>query len=180
MSERTYDVSPERRMIYHIGQGASAVGLLLFLSNFCVIGCELSGTKRSAHTNVFNDHGDFFSRIREGHEAFERHRDDSKRDMAGFVFRGVGGFILIALGGFLMSIGRHGLAGAGVTLNPQKARKDLEPHNRAAGGMLNDALEEVDVLKSLKGEPTVKVRCRSCSALNDEAAKFCNQCGKPV
>lgn len=26
----------------------------------------------------------------------------------------------------------------------------------------------------------VKLRCRACAALNDEAAKFCQQCGKPV
>ena len=29
-------------------------------------------------------------------------------------------------------------------------------------------------------EPVVKVRCRGCSALNDEHAKFCNQCGAAV
>lgn len=28
--------------------------------------------------------------------------------------------------------------------------------------------------------PTVKVRCRSCGALEDEAAKFCSQCGAPT
>jgi ribosomal protein L40E len=28
--------------------------------------------------------------------------------------------------------------------------------------------------------PQIKVRCRRCQALNDEAAKFCNQCGAAI
>lgn len=28
--------------------------------------------------------------------------------------------------------------------------------------------------------PAVKVRCRSCQALEDETAKFCSQCGAPT
>lgn len=29
-------------------------------------------------------------------------------------------------------------------------------------------------------QPTVRVRCRQCRALNDETAKFCNQCGSAM
>ncbi|HZZ29232.1 MAG TPA: zinc ribbon domain-containing protein [Pirellulales bacterium] len=33
---------------------------------------------------------------------------------------------------------------------------------------------------SEEATPEVKVRCQKCRALNDEAAKFCNQCGAPL
>jgi rRNA maturation endonuclease Nob1 len=72
-------------------------------------------------------------------------------------------------------------------LDPQRSRKDLEPWSRAAGGMTDDALDEIELAKKLgkkldeptaaAAEPVVKVRCRGCSALNDEKAKFCSQCG---
>ena len=57
------------------------------------------------------------------------------------------------------------------------------------GEMLNDALSEVDVVKKLgdrleaaapTASPLVKVRCRKCAALNDESAKFCNQCSAAI
>ena len=41
--------------------------------------------------------------------------------------------------------GRRGLAGSGMILDPQQARKDVEPWTRMAGGMANDALSEVDL-----------------------------------
>ena len=67
-------------------------------------------------------------------------------------------------------------------LDPERAREDLEPWSHMGGGMVQDALSEVNVVKKLEdrldgGAPQVKVRCRACQALNDEAAKFCNQCG---
>jgi hypothetical protein len=71
-----------------------------------------------------------------------------------------------------------------------RKRKDLEPWNRAAGGMTNDALDEIDLAKKLEKKldesddppplPVVKVRCRACQTLNDETAKFCNQCGEAL
>ena len=35
-------------------------------------------------------------------------------------------------------------------LDPQQAREDTEPLNRAAGGMLQDALSEVPLVKKLE------------------------------
>ncbi|RYG61882.1 zinc ribbon domain-containing protein [bacterium] len=51
-----------------------------------------------------------------------------------------------------------------------------------AGGMVNDALEQVDVVKSVSasGREVIKVRCPACRTLNDEDAKFCDECGKPL
>lgn len=90
------------------------------------------------------------------------------------------GFVLIIIGSVLRGIGARGLAGSGVVLDPQKAREDLEPYTRAGGGMIKDALEETGLTRPDNYEPQVKVRCRSCQALNDETAKYCNQCGEEL
>lgn len=165
-------ISPERQVAYYAGMGCIALGFLLFISNF-FMGPKLGGGR---DLNP-GDH-DFWDRAQERHNEFGRGMDT-------MMFRAVGGMVLMMIGGGLMAVGRMGLAGSGVVLDPEKARKDLEPWNRAAGGMANDALEEVDLAKKLAkkldepapAEPVVKVRCRGCSALNDEHAKFCNQCG---
>jgi len=39
----------------------------------------------------------------------------------------LGGMFLVAAGGFMRSIGAKGLAGSGVILDPERARKDVEP-----------------------------------------------------
>ena len=53
-------------------------------------------------------------------------------------------FIALA-GGIMTNIGQRGLAGAGVVLDPEAARRDVEPWSRMAGGMLKDALDEADI-----------------------------------
>lgn len=97
---------------------------------------------------------------------------------------GIFGFILIFIGGIVMNIGARGAAGSGLILDPDKAREDLNPYASAAGRLINDALEEVDVLK--KGgsggdaEEVIRIRCRECGELNEEDAKFCKNCGKAL
>lgn len=147
------DISPERKMLYYSGMACSGFGVLLFCSVF-VTGCMNFGN-------------------------FDNFEGEAKSSMA----RSLGGMVLMVGGGFLMNLGRHGAAGSGVVLDPRQARKDLEPWNRAAGGMTSDALDEIGIAKKLEAKfgeppspPVVKVRCRACSALNDEQAKFCNQC----
>lgn len=91
------------------------------------------------------------------------------------------GVIMIIIGNILMTVGRRGLAGSGIILDPNKAREDLKPYSRQAGAMINDVLEEVEVLHDTKeSSQTVKVRCRNCKSLNDESAKYCNQCGEEL
>jgi hypothetical protein len=156
-------ITPDRKLMYYGGMICSGVGALLFLSTFV-----------SACTN-FGNFDNFH----------ERTRDEFGRAIAGM--------ILMMIGGVLMNIGRSGFAGSGVILDPEKTRKDLEPWNRTAGGMTQDALSEIEVVKKLEKyldepavpaaappEPVVKIRCRACSALNDEHAKFCNQCAAPL
>ena len=84
------------------------------------------------------------------------------------------------VGGFLNVIGGKGLAGAGLILDPDRARKDLKPYSKMAGGMLEDALENRDLSQSVSPGETIKIRCRPCGWLNDEESNFCHECGKPI
>ncbi|HUR52843.1 MAG TPA: hypothetical protein VMZ71_01845 [Gemmataceae bacterium] len=117
----------------------------------------------------------------EWHAQFDKRHEEHGRFGQGMMFRALGGMGLIVLGGFLTRIGAVGLAGSGVVLDPQKARKDVEPWSRAVGGIMNDAVSEIDAVKNAQKPaepppPVVKVRCRRCQALNDETAQYCNQC----
>jgi len=98
------------------------------------------------------------------------------------VVLGVGCFLM---GLLLRKIGIRGLAGSVVILSPPGAREDLEPWSRAAGGLVNAALSEVEAVKKIsgglaEGKEAIRVRCRSCRALNDEEARYCSQCGKEI
>ena len=61
---------------------------------------------------------------------------------------------IIVAGGIMMKIGQRGLAGAGVVLDPEAARRDLEPWSRMGGGMIKDAMDEAGI--KLGGEPANK------------------------
>ena len=85
------------------------------------------------------------------------------------------GFILIIIGQFISVLGARGAAGSGLILDPKQAREDLKPYSSQVGGMINDALEEVDLINNEK--EVIKIRCQSCKTLNDEDAKYCKKCG---
>jgi hypothetical protein len=148
-------IPPERKALYYGGMALAGIGLLLFLSTFVTFMLN------------FGNFNDFEGQARsEG-------------------LRAIGGMVLVVIGACLMSVGAKGLAGSGVILDPEKGRKDLEPWSRLGGGVVQDALSEVDIVKKLEGrletpEPQVRIRCGKCHALNDEAAKFCNQCGSAL
>ena len=150
MEKPRRQITPGRKGAYYAGMALAALGALSFGSTFCTFASNF------------------------GNFEFE------PRSM---IFRAVGGMALIFVGVMLMNVGRAGLAGSGVLLDPQKQRQDLEPWNRAAGGMIGDAVSEIEavdrVTDALEGRQgtVVKVRCPKCRALNDESAKFCNNCG---
>ncbi len=149
------EIPPGRKGLYYAGMVVSGIGALLFLSTF---------------VSFMANFGNF------------EHFEDRARSEG---FRAFGGMILIIIGSFLMGVGAKGWAGSGVVLNPDQARKDVEPWSRMAGGVVQDALSEVEVVKNLGSrqgtpEPRIKVRCRKCQTLNDETAKFCNQCGAAI
>lgn len=143
-------ISEERKATYYLGAALMVAGGLTFLSVF------ITGAMN------FGDFSDFES--------------DSKSSM----FRAILGMVLLVLGGVLRQIGSRGLAGSGVVLDPERARTDLEPYSRMAGGMVKDALDEADLGRARGAGPAVMVRCGACRRLNEEDSKFCQECGKPL
>lgn len=87
------------------------------------------------------------------------------------------GIILMALGQGIRALGERGLAGSGLVLAPKRSRSDLEPHSRMVGGMIKDALDEAELLKARQPERVIMIKCQSCGTLNQETAKFCQECG---
>lgn len=159
MTQPNKQISPQRKTAYYIGMGMMAFGFILFLSTFFTT------------IGTFGNFDNFA----------ERAQSTGMRALLGMV--------LMIAGGIVMRVGVAGAAGSGLILDPEKARKDFEPWNRMAGGMASDALSEVEPVRRIvdhitRDQPAaahaVKVRCRQCQALNDEAAKFCNQCGEAV
>lgn len=140
-------ISPGRKKLFYSGRVLSLIGLAVILSTFV--------TFASNFGNFDNFDGMFKT----------------------LIIRSFIGVALIMTGALMTRVGRTGAAGSGLVLDPEQAREDLEPWSRMGGGMLSDALEEVDDLQNLGGEDRIKVRCRSCKELNDEDAKFCDQCG---
>lgn len=143
-------ISDERKGAYYLGGVLMAIGGLLFFSVF-VTGAMHFGN-------------------------FSNFESDARSEM----FRALGGMALLILGGVVRGIGARGLAGSGVVLDPEKARQELEPYSRMAGGMVKDALDAADVPVGGKSVKVVVIKCRGCGALNDEDAKFCKACGKPL
>lgn len=101
-------------------------------------------------------------------------------DIASLQIRVFGGVALAMVGNLLRSIGTRGLAGAGVVLDPAKARRELEPYSRMAGGMVGDALEEANVGLGSRVEKVVMIKCPSCGKRNEDDSRFCQECGRRI
>ncbi|WP_313130244.1 zinc ribbon domain-containing protein [Anaerocolumna sp.] len=146
-------LSNERKVTYYIGMGLIVLGFILFISVFFQV---------ASFTN------DPFSPT------------STEPSFSSAIF----GFVLMIIGGIVSSIGARGAAGSGVILDPDKAREDLKPFNEAKGQMLNDVIGNIDavnnITKPTEGKEIIKVKCRSCGALNDEDAKFCKSCGESL
>jgi zinc-ribbon domain len=144
-------VSEERQAAYYIGLVLMILGVLMFASTFFTFMMH------------FGD--------------FQNFDANAKSDG----FRAFGGMALLILGGIVRGIGSRGLAGSGVVLDPEKAREDLEPYTRMAGGMAKDALDEAGIsLGKTEPERVIMVKCQACGKLNQEDAKFCQECGKKM
>lgn len=144
------EISSERKAAYYLGAVVMAIGILLFFSVFITAAMNF---------------GDFTN--------FEANARSS-------MFRAFGGMALLVIGAVIRGIGARGLAGSGLVLNPQQAREELEPYSRMAGGMVKDALNEADISIGNTPERVVMVKCHACGNLNEENAKFCNQCGQKL
>jgi len=156
------EISSERKTAYYVGMGLSGFGLLLFCLPFVAIPLAMLG-------GIFFGFGAPFVAV-----------------PVAFTF-GFIGFGLIAVGGVLMRIGRSGLAGAGIILDPGRAREEVEPFSRMEGGILKDRLDEAGLLdeNGLKfarnatnlPEKVIMIRCQHCEKLNEDDSKFCQECG---
>jgi len=134
------NVSEGRKLIYTLGQILVVVGVLTFGSVFVTFALD------------FGRFDNFEGRARS------------------FAMRAFGGMAMMMAGGVLAGIGRAGLAGSGVVLDPERAREDLEPWARMAGGMMKDGLDEAGIVV---GTPTGKradfaQRLRELHALHQE------------
>ncbi|QDU86991.1 hypothetical protein Pla175_03450 [Pirellulimonas nuda] len=106
------EIPESRKALYHAGQVVAVIGLLTFLSTF-VIGAFYFGDFSNFHSLVRNQ-----------------------------MLRAIGGMVMIVAGGAMMNVAARGVAGSGLTLDPQRARGEVEPWTRMAGGMAKDALDE--------------------------------------
>lgn len=143
-------ISEGRKGAYYFGTGLMVLGGLLFGSVFVSFAMD------------FGDFSNFEGKVKSG------------------MFRAFGAMVLLGLGGFIRGIGARGLAGSGVVLDTEKAREDLEPYSRMAGGMVKDVLEEADVNLRAEPEKVIMIKCRSCGKLNEEDSKFCQECGEKL
>ena len=149
----TRKISEGRKTAFYIGTGLQVVGGLLFLSVFVT------------HFANFGDFSNFEAKAQS------------------FGLRALGGMVLLILGGFMKNVGARGLAGSGVILDPDRAKEEIEPFSRMAGGMTKDFLEEADInLSNLggKSERVVMIKCQSCKTLNEDDSKFCQECGEEI
>lgn len=146
----TRPISKKRKATYYIGMGLMILGGVLFASTFVTFAVH------------FGDFSNFESNAKSG------------------MFRAFGGMALLVVGAIICRIGARGLAGSGLVLDPEKARQELEPYSRMAGGMVKDALEEANVNLGGKPERVIMIKCPSCGKLNEEDSKFCQECGKKI
>lgn len=146
----TRQISKDRKSAYYLGTGLMILGGILLAAVFV-----------TAAVNFGN-----FSNI------------NSTVKFMSFLF--LGGMALMIIGVIVRGIGARGLAGSGVVLDPERARQELEPYSRMAGGMVKDALAEANVNPSGKRECVVMLKCHACDKLNEETSKFCQECGKKI
>lgn len=159
------EISEDRKFYHSVGMGLIVLGLLLFF------GAVFQGIQKEMHREE-----DFNKWIQAGspfESAPDRHLGPSPAAL-------MIGFVLIAAGAITRGIAAQGIAGSGLVLDPKRAREDLEPHSRMVGGMLSDALDEAKLHLGAEPEQVVMIRCRTCSHLNPEESKFCNECGSEL
>ncbi len=175
-------ISEERKKAYYFGMGMIVTGCVLFaLSAILAIGSVGHGFYEF-HTVIQSIGADPGSMQNNGDVGVDLFKTFGRVNIQVIFAMGMAfiGGLLIIIGGVTMKIAARGLAGTGIILDPERAREELEPYSRMAGGMVKDALDEAKVSFDSKPEKVVMVKCRTCGKLNPEDAKFCNGCGREL
>lgn len=138
-----HNISDERRALYYLGLLLTLIGFLSFGSVF------VTGALN------FGNFENFTGQVQSA------------------AFRAIAGMAMMMLGGVLTAVGRAGLAGSGVVLDPERARGDMEPWSRMAGGMLKDTLDEAGIEIGKRRDapaaaPEFADRLRKLHALREE------------
>jgi hypothetical protein len=176
----TQQISEGRKTAYYIGISLQVIGGILFASVFVTF---------ATHFGDSPNFGPFSNRVGNfpGPEQspFFRNSSNIHSNEQSMIIRSFGGIALLIAGGIIRTIGARGLAGSGVILDPDKAKQDLEPYSRMAGGMVKDALDEADINLSNPGgksapEKVIMIKCPACNKLNEEDSNFCQHCGKKI
>ena len=175
-------IDPSRQTMYYLGMAILLTGALLFVG-----GMVWQMTQMGQHANTMPELPDMPGALPGVHGTVVQSSDlppaligkrRSGHDGSMFTTFVVWGFVLMVAGTLLRRVGSQGLAGSGLVLDPEQARQDLEPFSRQTGGMVKDALDEADIhLGGQTVREVIKVKCRACGHLNDEHAKFCQECG---
>jgi hypothetical protein len=185
-------ISDERKVVYYLGLALMTIGGFLFASVFVTFATHfgdpegLMSSQENAQPKILEKLGIEHGRIQWEDNSNSLHirfgKSTGFNSMAqSLMFRAFGGMGLVVLGAILRGVGAKGLAGSGVVLNPEKAREDLEPYSRMAGGMVEDALQETSLHPGGSGGSPAKVvmiKCPACGKLNEEDSKFCRECGQ--
>lgn len=151
-------ISGGRKFLYYLGGLLMLVGILSFAFTFV------------AFLGLLDD------------QSFESSKATGKNAFS-YAF---GGMALLIVGAVIRGMGALGLAGSGVVLDPERAREEVEPFSRMAGGVVHDVLDEADINLSGLGnqspstEAKVMIRCQKCRQLNEEDSKFCQECGDRI
>jgi MFS family permease len=195
--EMAKQISDGRKFVYYLGLALMTIGGLLFASVFVTAAMHfgdpegMMSFQDETQPKIFEKLGIEHGNIRweDNSNSLRIHfgKPTGFNSMAqSMMFRAFGGIGLIVIGAILRGIGAQGLAGSGVVLNPEKAREDLEPYSRMAGGMVEDALQETSLhpggLGGSGGSPAkvVMIKCPACGKLNEEDSKFCRECGQKL
>ncbi|HPS03215.1 MAG TPA: zinc ribbon domain-containing protein [Candidatus Sumerlaeota bacterium] len=168
-------ISEERKVAYYAGGILMVLGGLLFFSTF------ITGINDFGNFSHFDTKAQVQSEVlrRMGVMPGTVDRVTPMGKMHSTMLRAMGGMVLLIVGGIIRQVGATGLAGSGVILDPDKARQDLEPYSRMAGGMVKDALNEAELHLGGSPQRVIMIKCPACGKLNEEDSKFCQECGKP-
>ncbi len=160
------DISDSRKTLYYLGGALTVLGPIIFLCGMFSSASSFGSSMPSMPSMPMQ--GPSFG---------------SSSMPSSFVVCLIG-IVVGVIGGFMRTVGARGVAGSGIILDPQQARRDLKPYSRMVGGMAADAVEEFTAesprLGSPVARPVIKVRCLSCNALNDDSAAYCSSCGHPL